>query len=340
LEIKMKLIKKTLLAAVLVAPLIAQAAPLTMDTTVFGGTVVSGITNLDWSPTSVLADGGNVAFTNFLNGGAAACTTGACDFTVYSHGRLGNFNNAANNPILGTGLNTAFEITYQLAFSEHVTSAVGVPGTTLATFGFGNADGTVGTNFFRLFISPVNSNDLAGTLFGDGTNILAGTIAPAGGYLSLFGATGGPVPIGGQSGITPAAWAGQTTVTGTGTTSTLDLLSVAPTVLLGSVFTNGLSSFLLDNLSTTLPFTATDLSLLFEEDGNFVTSGPGGIGNPNGAIVALPSGGFAPVGNSIAFQTDANSPVSGTVPEPGTLALAGLAITLGGMAGRRRKQQS
>jgi hypothetical protein len=337
--------RKLLFSALAVAslPVSVYAAP--VDFNAGGIETVTSITTFDWGPSNVIALNGNQAFADFVNsGGTCAGTTTGCNFQVYGQGRLQAF---VGDPT--TQLNTAYEITFEIAFGEHFTFAAQGGGLNIATFGFGWTGAGTPENYFRMYFDvPGDSNDLAGTGFKNGTQIMSGTVAPEGPFTSGFNAnTAQPLPnIGGNISVnggdgTPAAWAGYTTVTGAGSSSTLDLLSVITDTYDPTFFLTPLETFLMSNISQILAYTTVDPALLFNQGGlNIVTQnvvGGAPCGNINGGT-STAGGVVTACGSSIIFQTDPNSPVSGQVPEPGSLALLGLSLAAMAAVSRRRRQ--
>lgn len=315
----------------------AFASTVTLDTTSFGGPVVSNIAAFDWAPSNVLAKNGNQAFANFVNTGGAC--TASCAFDVYVQGKMTGFLAPGTIPMAGTGVGSSYEITFVIGFQEVVTGAVVTPTQNIAAFDFVPGVMSDGSpNFFRAYIdSAQNANDLAGTGFTDGTLLLNGGVAPDGAFTSSFTANttaGSVVNIGGESGVTPAAWTGVKTVSGSGSTSTLDLL-VAP-AFVSSLFGSSLQSlgFTLTNASQAVPFNTVNPSLSFPIAGvaNTLTE----VGAVNGATTGAP-GSLRPSGPSIIFQSDANSPLNGTyIPEPTALALLGIGFAGLALSTRRK----
>lgn len=316
-------------------PMMGQAAPINFNA---GGIeTVTNITAFDWGPSNVIAVNGNQAFVDYINsGGTCTGTTTNCQFQVYAQGSLLAF---VGDPT--TQLNSAYEITYELAFGETVSFAVQSATSNIAEFSFGWSSGTPDNYFNMFFDQPGDADDLAGTGFTNGTQIMSGTVDPVGAFTSTFTAnrtSGSIVPIGGNISVnggtgTPAAWTGTTTISGSGSSSTfnlLSLLSVSVDTYDSAFFITELTDFLMTNVSQQLPFTTVDPALTFDS-GAIDTKTQiglvnGGTSVVNGQLVAL-----AP---SIIFQTDPNSPVSG-IPEPGSLALLGIGLLGMGAGGRR-----
>ena len=131
-----------------------------------GGQIIVG--SFDWTPDNALAVGAVPLATNPLSN----------TFDLYAQGALGNFTAADGlTPILGTGLNSTFEITYQTGFTE--------TGTAITTAGVGaNAIFSLApvtpVNFFNIYYDTnvaTFANQIAGTGYGNGTLILSGVVA-------------------------------------------------------------------------------------------------------------------------------------------------------------------
>jgi hypothetical protein len=320
----------------------AQAATLTLNTP---NGIVSGISSIDFGPAPVLAQGGNQAFVNAANGvvaGTEASVLGGVGhgFTVYSQGRVVGLTGGSGAV---SGLYTEepfnatagrYEITFELAYREVVVGATSVLGQNTAFFDLA-VDQSV--NYFRMYVKDLDvdaaANFAQGTGFNTGTMVFEGTIAAGGaGSLSTF-ITGGAGTVGGDTSVDngTSPLSGLPSVTGGGATPEFDLLTVVPTVYDTNFFKNELTSFLITNISQNLPFKTVDPSVVISGQVPNVTCN-GCIIDTNGAN----PGGFEAVGGpDIIFQTDFNGAVT-AIPEPGTLALAGLA--LGGLALARRRK--
>jgi len=323
-----------------------------------GGTNLAPIEieQLDWNQGATLAQGGNQAIANFLNG------SGPTDFWVYSHATLAvgngpggitltpsNVDVQAGNATLVNG-----EYTAVLGFKEKVTS-VTTGGGGLATAAFDLVP--TPDAFFAVFFDPAsNANDLTGDGYTDGTKILElGVQATAGGTFTVNTAAN-PVDL--DQSNDGDDWNGKQTVTGSGSQQDITLeLSAAndPDVYINPDFIlNDLVEAMFLNIDLTLPFNGK-----FNPSYAFNTStgtagtadhtvcspaatpctGTDTLGSINGGLTKDASGTWVASGSDFMFSTDANSVWRG-VPEPGVLALMGMGLAAFGWSSNRRKPQA
>jgi hypothetical protein len=307
-----------------------SAVPVPIDPD--GGAAANGtiqVGNLDWSVGNALAVG--------VVQGSPVGTA----FTTYAQASLSNFNNIANNPISVTGLNTVFEWTYVTGFQEVITSSTNGGQALQFQVNPNNLGLNATQNFFQIYRSAPNSDDLAGTGFNDGTLVLTGhilqgaTLGESG--FTAAGNVSGPVtaPI-----FTPTISALDqfggndygtiTSINGTGSSKIsirVDSLDTATFLGLAvrDVFT------LEFNTSQILAYNQTDPSACFWT-GAAVLGGAGGGGCAN--TIGTQNGVSGP---NIMFQTDANNSFNvARVPEPGVLALLGISLLGLGIARTRR----
>lgn len=334
--------------------------------------VVNNITSFDFGPAVVLAQNGNQAFVDLLNetGPFEATAVSASIFgtgiNVFGHGRItgltgGSVPNAArlyNEQTLGGALDTAnrFELVYQFAYREVLYSGTPeIDGSQTAKFAFAADQKTAdGFNYFKIFVKDLDvdaaSNYADGTGFDTGKLVFEGEVRHVSSTLSDFSAD--PAPSGGFASLGKDSddvlngvsdLSSKKTITGSGKTAAFDLLKAVPTVYDTDFWKVSLTEFLLQNVGQQLPFGSVDPS-------EMVAGNVANIGNVNG--LSCDTNGAAPGGWSIncddvtttfvesggadiIFQTDFNASVRG-VPEPGTLALAGLALGALSLARRRK----
>ena len=333
--------RKTLLAS-LIASLLAAAgsanAALTFDLDGTGSAAPISVNAFDWAPTSFLALNGAIA--------TSAANPVGQTFDVLSHAKLTGYtdgNNVARSLPAFNG-----EITMVTRFSEVVTGVFG----SIATFA------TTGSGWLEMYYSPTaNSNQLTGSGFDDGTLIMrvdgvkAGLTGffnkdiPSNAVLDQFGADN---------------YAGQKTVTGVGAEASITYGDGSVPSLDSDFFKNALTSFkiIFSNLSIDLPFVSVDPSDCFNPNAtgtavgstNVTTQCQNAHDNTKKYAGQGTDGGYLPQVGSVngddpaaqggpdfVAQTDFNSPVVATTPEPGSIALLGLALGALGLSSRRRR---
>jgi len=278
------------------------------DPTGAGGPGVTGSV-LDWAPGSTLAINGA--------GGGALLAVGTQLTNLYqanlSAVQLGGVGNVYSN---GSGNNF---FTIVASFSERVSGAALLNATT----GVNSFDILSGS--FAVYRHSALGNDLEGTGFASaGTSILSGSITGGTATVTAFFTT-----IGLLDQANNDDWAGTQTILTNGSSS----INATITSVNAGYFTNlsvgGSFIFAALNSSLITPFQQADPSRRFSSnlvaDGNVLAN----VGAINGIS-----------GPNFIFQADANSSFSRAVPEPGSLALAGLALAGLALVARRRSKQS
>ena len=228
------------------------------------------VNSLDWLPGSALSIG-SVSLPVAPENKA---------LTTLAHAKLGNFMNSNGQVILGTGLNSAYELTMVTSIPE--------TGSSFGSSAFFSFDSTGSPNFFELWWDPSqDSSALAGTGYNNGTLILSGIVTAAS---STFNATS-TTPVNFDQYLSdnyPAI----DTVSGNGGGQ----IAVAVTFANPSFFPSQLPETLLFNTSQITPYKQTDPSAKF-------TASAGG-GAPTKVPAIGPINGVS--GPDFQFQADAN----------------------------------
>ena len=249
-------------------------------------------------------------------------------FTTFGQGALSNFINANGDSVTPTGLNSSWEWTFVFGVQEVVTAT----GNNNATF----ASTGAGTNFFDVYYGPKNSNITNGTGFADGTLILSGSFLPfntsTGSGISTFTESstnaGNLDQFGGVNN-----YPGVQTVGGAGSFNLLASVTYANPLF----FANPLSLISVTNNGfTNVPFTETNPSSCYW-DGSALSSaiGPNTVGGPCTVNTVGAVNGID--GPNFAFESRPTSAFTTAVPEPGSVALIGLALGILGWTVRRKQ---
>lgn len=253
------------------------------------------VTNFDWSPSSALAVG-TLPLPMY---------PGSISSALLTHAKLTNFLNVSGLPIVSTGLNTAYEITF-VAMAEQDGRLV-----TNATSSFALKKDR--PSYFEVYWDAArNANELAGTGYNDGTLIMTGTITS----LSATFTTKSTVPV-------PLDQFGAddypTIDTGSGTGGGKVVVQVA--------FAN--PAFFPDpaqqpktlyfNTSQILPYRQVDPSGLFADAPEGASTHVPVLGAVNGLAAAG--------GEDVIFQADSNMALTKIATPPGECRMTGGGVT-------------
>ncbi len=348
-------IKKSILASACLLALgvgaSAQAGVLFDPDGAAGADPAQDLGSLDWGPTSFLSLNGNLAVQNFSNGLCAPGPADPCRFDTLVHANLIGTLDSSNSVNTPAGLNSTYEITLVMRFTEVVTGVLG---------DFSIFESVANTGFIEMYFDDTpDANDLTGFGFNDGDLMLTAQVSSAviGNFTIANPGVTGPLdtsPNGNQ-------YTGQLTESGVGVQANIQTTVLSQD---SNFFNNAIASLGLEfaNISIGLPFISVDPSDCFTDvanggnaatDAGFANSGcdnvhVDGLLNP---VVQPSAGGLVPTlgtintqlpedggGPDFIAQTDFNSPVTAAVPEPGSLLLIGAGLGLFGVwgVGRRR----
>lgn len=359
--------RKTLMSALVASAFAvsgsAMAGPLSFSLDGTGGNLIVA-SALDWSQTSFLALGGNQAIANKVTNDFCVANPSSCPgftplsttFDVLTHAKLTGYNTASGTTVSGLGGFTG-EITLTARFTETVTSA----NVADASANFR----TTGAGWVEMYYSAAqNSNNLTGSGFNDGALIMRGEgvsgriLANSSGSFANDGTTGN-LDVSGNGN----QYSGQGTVNGGGIQNEIKFGSggfARNSAFLQTAIPD--FSLFFSNISIGLPFGQVDPSDCFSPTQGAANAAAINAGTATGlssqcdavhvnglmSANAVSVTGYLPVIGSVngAFggaadfmaQTDFNSSVTGTVPEPGMLALLGLAFAGLGVATMRRRR--
>lgn len=342
-----------LAAAVVVGFAPAANAALTFDLNGAGAGGVIVADSFDWFQTSLLAKGINPAIETAANGRCGPNGEG-CTFDILTHAKLTGYLDLNGDPKSALGFG---EITMISRFTQVVTGVTfdDALGTKSGTpFGFlGVEYATTGAGWLEFYYSATEDS-AATTGFGFNSGRLIGRLEGTGASSGGFDVTGfTPVKL---DQVGTDQYAGQETLTGTGSQGELQF-GTTNQALDFSFFKTGLSDFSIffSNISIAVPFGQTNPSHCFNEGRNLGAVGTTGLTSSCDNVVAnakfagqsvgAGNGILANIGDinlfsdapDVVAQSDFNSSVTGTVPEPASLALFGLALAGAAAASRRRR---
>lgn len=229
--------------------------------------------------------------------------------TLLTHASLNNFLNSSASPILGTGLNSAFEITF-IGGAAQVGTSLG----SNATFAF---DSSAQPNFFEIYWDPANnSSDLTGEGFADGRLILSGIISAYSATYLITSLT--PIPL---DQFINNDYPNTNTISGSGGgTVFVDVLFADP-----EFFPDP------EKQPKTLSFNTSQVTPYFQADPSAKFYGNAGAGSPN--IVpdlGATNGNAADGGTDVQFQADANMSMTLEAIVAGACRMTGGGVTVDG----------
>lgn len=282
----------------------------------------SSVITFDWKPGSALSllgngvtDGSSAKLLYQANLGTVTDTNGD---TVFSNGE-----NSAGGKHFFTAVAGFWE-------TAHLTS----PTATNASFTFDSVSSGAGlssNNFFYIYAQNASGANLAGTGFVGTAPILSAHVVAvnSSNFTYTLDSKGNPV-IQTLDQFNGDSWGGTQTAVGSGSTDlvlVIDSVNAAyfPDLLGGSTLSLGMT-----NTSQVDPFQQADPSKKMSTDG---------VTGANHTVDVGPINGFnLGTAKDFIFQADANLSFDRQpIPEPGSIALIGIALAAAGVAGRRRR---